>query len=319
MKGTLETHEAFPAFGSTCAALVGGEGTFGTSAAAVAEVRRCLTDWHDRFTRFEPTSELSRLNADPRETVPVSRIMGRFIAAVVGAARQTGGLVDATLLRQLEDAGYRSDLSTPMPLELALSQAPPRVPAGPDPASRWREIELDPAAGTVTRPPGLMLDSGGIAKGLFADQLATALATHPSFAVDCAGDLRIGGRAGLIRPVQVASPFDERILHTFQLVEGGVATSGIGRRSWLDANGVPAHHLLNPATGWPAFTGIVQATALAPTALEAEIRAKAAILSGPDGAEEWLPHGGAIVFDDGSHDVIPANLPVRSQEAHRVW
>ena len=83
-----------------------------------------------------------------------------------------------------------------------------------------------------------------------------------------------------------------------------MATSGIGRRSWLDACGAPAHHLLNPATGRPAFTGVTQATALAPTALEAEARAKAAVLSGPERAREWLPDGGVVVFDDGSFEVV---------------
>jgi thiamine biosynthesis lipoprotein len=49
----------------------------------------------------------------------------------------------------------------------------------------------------------------------------------------------------------------------------------------------------------------VQATALAPTGVEAEMRAKAALLSGPDAATEWLAHGGVIVFDDGSVEVVP--------------
>ena len=45
-------------------------------------------------------------------------------------------------------------------------------------------------------------------------------------------------------------------------------------------------------------------TALAPTALEAEIRAKAAILSGPDRARGWLPDGGVVVADDGGFEVL---------------
>jgi FAD:protein FMN transferase len=85
-----------------------------------------------------------------------------------------------------------------------------------------------------------------------------------------------------------------------------VATSGIGRRSRLDGTGRIAHHLLDPSTGRPALTGIVQATAVAPTALAAEIRAKAALLSGPDGAAAWLPDGGGLVFDDGMLDVLPS-------------
>jgi thiamine biosynthesis lipoprotein len=102
----------------------------------------------------------------------------------------------------------------------------------------------------------------------------------------------------------VADPFGGPPIHAFELADGAAATSGIGRRSWLDARGRPAHHLLDPETGRPAFTGVVQATALAPTALEAEIRAKAAVLSGPDAAAAWLPHGGLVVLDDGTRVLL---------------
>jgi thiamine biosynthesis lipoprotein len=50
----------------------------------------------------------------------------------------------------------------------------------------------------------------------------------------------------------------------------------------------------------------VQVTALAPTAVEAEALAKAALLSGPDGADAWLPHGGVVVGADGTHRRIGA-------------
>jgi hypothetical protein len=39
-------------------------------------------------------------------------------------------------------------------------------------------------------------------------------------------------------------------------------------------------------------------------ALAAEMRAKVALLSGPDCAREWLPAGGVIVLDDGSYEVV---------------
>jgi thiamine biosynthesis lipoprotein len=294
-----EAAECFACFGSTCEVRVLG----GVEAAAAArDARALLVDWHARFTRFDTASELSRLNADPRPALDVSEEMAMFVAAARDAAAATGGLVDATLLRRLETLGYREDLRQPVPLALALRLAPPRMPAGPSAEERWRQLAV---AGTrVTRPPGLGVDSGGIVKGLAADVLAERLAGRDAFAVDCAGDLRLGGVAALARPVQVQSPFDGSVLHTFELAAGGVATSGIGRRSWIGDDGRPAHHLLDPATGRPAFTGIVQATALAPTALEAEIRAKAAVLSGPDGAAAWLPDGGVIVLDSGEHVVI---------------
>jgi thiamine biosynthesis lipoprotein len=236
--------------------------------------------------------------------------MRRLVEVAVRAARDTAGLVDSTLVDELRRAGYTSHFEGDgIPLAEALAGAPPRAPARPSLAARWREIAVDRRRGVVSRPPGTVVDSGGIAKGVFADELGAMLAGFDAYALDCAGDVRIGGRAGLEREVRIESPFDRSTLHTFELRGGGIATSGIGRRSWLDADGAPAHHLLNPRTGRPAFTGVVQATALAPTAAEAEVLAKAAVLSGPQHASEWLAHGGVIVRDDGSYEVLEAAAP----------
>jgi thiamine biosynthesis lipoprotein len=301
-----EASAIFPCFGSTCSVFVIGDGDAGTAEEAVVWARTELEQWHRDFTRFEPDSELSRLNGDPRGAVPVSPAIAQFAELVRRAAQLTGGLVDATLLGEIESAGYTSDLAVPTELRDALAKAPRRAPAAPNADSHWRRLRVDRSENVVVRPPGLRLDSGGLAKGLFCDLLATRLETHEAFAVDCAGDVRVGGRAGLERAIQVAGPFGREILHTFAETRGAAATSGIGRRSWTDSQGRPCHHLLDPSTGRPAFTGIVQVTALASRATLAEVCAKAAILSGPDGAGGWLPDGGVVVYDDGSHEVVEA-------------
>lgn len=286
----------FDCFGARCGVWGGDE----------AAARRRLEAWHRRFSRFRPDSELSRLNRDPREVVPISAEMARLLSAIHAAAAATGGLVDGTLLHEIEDAGYRTDLGTPVPLDIALALAPQRHPArAGKPADFALLRALD--AHFVRRAPGLAFDSGGLAKGLFADLIAERM--DGPFAVDCSGDLRFGGRR---RTLEVADPFGGPGLHVFEIHEGAVATSGIGKRSWLDARGRPAHHLLDPSTGKPAFTGVVQATALAPTAVEAEWRAKAAILSADTA---WLDtHGGLMVFDDGAHQLITGNSQVRPTE-----
>jgi FAD:protein FMN transferase len=300
-----EAIERFPCFGGQVTVIVDGPGPGGAPAAAAALARRRLIEWHDAFSRFEPGSELGRLNADPRETVPAGAVMRRLVRAIVEAWRLSGGLVDATLVHEIEEAGYRGSLDgAPVPLGHALALAPPRTPARPRPDGRLAGVSVDDVAGTVTRPPGLRFDSGGIAKGLFGDILAELLGLHRSFAIDCAGDVRFGGAAGVVRPVQVASPFDDSILHTFGLVRGAAATSGIGRRSWLDAAGRPAHHLLDPASGRPAYTGLVQVTALAPTGVEAEARSKAALLRGPREGAALLEHGGVLVDEAGEARVL---------------
>ena len=308
-----EASATFSCFGSTCSVFVIGNGSAGTADEAVSWARGRLEQWHRDFTRFEPDSELSLMNEDRRHAVQVSEPMAQFAELVRRAADMTNGLVDATLLGEIEAAGYTTDLAQPVDLHDALAKAPARGGAAPNAGSRWRLLRVDREQNVVFRPPGVRLDSGGLAKGLFCDLLAETLGTHDAFAVDCAGDLRIGGRSRVERAIQVGNPFGAGILHTFTATRVAAATSGIGRRSWVDAQGRPCHHLLDPSTGRPAFTGIVQVTALAPRAAIAEVCAKAAILSGPGRARNWLPDGGVIVFDDGSHEVVE---PVgSSQEA----
>jgi thiamine biosynthesis lipoprotein len=286
--------------------LVQGRGPAGSPALAVGRARRRLLEWHQQFSRFESSSELSRLNGDPRQSVPASAMMTRFVESALHAAALTGGLVDSTLVNEVEDAGYRDDFAhAPVALADAARLAPAPRPAAPDPRARWQQVSVDRRHGMVTRPVGLRLDSGGVAKGLFGDVLAPLLSWHDWFAVQAAGDIRFGGATGTVHRVEVTSPFDAgSVLHAFELVRGAAATSGTTKRCWIDDHGRLAHHVLDPATGRPAFTGVVQVTALAPSGVEAEALAKAALLSGRERATEWLPHGGVVVYDDGRHDVV---------------
>ena len=298
---TREHGAAFACLGGRTAVMAGGP----HAERLIALTRSRLLRWHRALTRFEPYSELSLLNAAPVSRVPAGELMCRFVEAAIDAARATGGLVDPTLAPEIEAAGYDGDFTgEPLDIATSLAFAPPPAPARPDPRARWSRVSVDRVARTVNRPVGIRLDSGGVAKGLFADLAGEALADCPAYAVDCCGDLRVGGADGYERPVEVTDPFGRGVLHEFALSDAGIATSGIGRRSWIGPDGLPAHHLLDPSSGRPAWTGVVQATAIAPTAAEAEFRAKAALLSGPATAPEWLGRGGVIVFDDGSHEVI---------------
>ena len=270
--------------------------------------RELLLDAHRRLSRFEPGSELSRLNRDPRTEIPASPLVRRLVAAVLVAGSRSGGLVDGTLLDAIEHAGYERSLDGADPPTLSRSQlaAQELAPARSNPSADWSAVGIDAGAGTVIRPPGVRIDGGGIAKGLLADLVGEELAAAKTYAVDCCGDIRLGGSSGLRRRIRVDDPFGIEPLHEFELSAGAVATSGITRRSWSGSGVSLAHQILDPASGLPAFTGIVQATALAPTALEAEILAKSALLSGPGGAVGWLPFGGVLVPVEGEAEVIAA-------------
>jgi FAD:protein FMN transferase len=275
---------------------------------AAARERAYVEDFARRLSRFRPDSELSALNGDPRATVPASALLRAAVRAGVWAAELSDGLVEPTLVRPLQRAGYGDSMDgmRPASLEQALSAAPARHPAAADPRSRWREIAVDDGAGLVTRPPGVQIDTGGTGKGLCADAVAHRLARRTRFVVDCGGDMAIGGVDAQLHPyeVEVEHPLTGECVRRLRVASGGVATSGCNVRIWRTDDGY-AHHLLDPSTGRPAWTGLIGATALAPSALEAETRSKMALLLGPAGARSVLAeHGGVIVHDDGDVEAL---------------
>ena len=311
-----EHERGFELFGTGVRILAGGEPAEGAprpelaSAAAEAVLRAC----HLELTRFDADSELSRLNADPEPSRLTSRLMAGAVSAAIHAAGRSGGLVDPTLIGAIEAAGYAESRGNARPASLrdALRVAPPRRPAAPSHGGLWRTLSV--SGRDVRRPPGVRLDLGGSAKGFAADRAAAALAGQGTFAVDAGGDLVLGGVSATPRRVTVAHPLDDGAALEFDLVAGAVATSGIGTRIWETPSGF-AHHLLDPATGHPAWTGVIQATAIGSTGVEAETLAKTALLLGPDrGLRVLEPGGGALVLDDG-RVMVAGPLRARAVEA----
>src|SRR5207244_7445727 len=103
-------------------------------------------------------------------------------------------------------------------------------------------------------------------------------------AIDCGGDVRVAGGASRTQPfeIEIENPLTREPALAFALGDGAIATSGLATRIWRTPDGGFAHHLIDPSTGRPAWTGLIQATAIAPSALEAETLAKIALLAGPD-------------------------------------
>lgn len=303
-----ECDTAFEAMGSQVRLLIGsGHGDL-TAAEAAERERGFLVEFEAALSRFDPASELCALNADPRPVVPASELLRTLAKAAVAAADRSDGLVDPTLLGEIEAAGYIGSRAGPdVSLRTALASAPARRPARPRAEAPWRRIEVDDEAGTISRPPGVRIDSGGIGKGLAADLVAARLRGCGRFAIDCGGDVRIGGPGALAEPydVFVEHPLTGERVRAVKLGFGGIATSGLNVRIWEGDDGRCRHHLLDPSTGEPAWTGLIGATALGDTAVEADALAKAALLSGPaDGRAILTELGGLLVHDDGRVETV---------------
>ncbi len=273
---------------------------------AVAQLEALESQW----SRFRPDSEISRLNARPGIPVLVSQTTFELIERAVEGWRLTGGRFDPTLLREVRAAGYDRSFELVGVGDAHVSRVDFPVPAPVGP--RAERITLDRITGTVTLGTDVQIDPGGIGKGLAADLVVERmLADGASGAlVNVGGDLRVEGDApeGAGWVVAVTDPTRaDDVIRTVALDAGAVASTWRTKRAWTAPDGSVRHHLIDPATGQPAASGLAGVTVITGRGWQSEVLAKAAFLAGPVAGGELLEHhgvAGLVVADDGTaHEV----------------
>jgi len=215
-----------------------------------------------RFSRFQDSSELCRVNAHPLGVTLVSEEFASMLALSLDAANATGGLVSPAVGGALLAAGYDRDFATLPPDGDAVE--PERVPT-------HESIVLRATA--ILRAEPVILDLNGVVKGQTVDDALT---------LGGEGWVSAGGDLATTVPVTVGLPGREVIT----IRSGGLATSSVSRRAWI-RGGDAQHHLIDPRTGVPARTPWSDVTVAAGTCLRADIAAKAALILGAAGPA-WL-------------------------------
>jgi thiamine biosynthesis lipoprotein len=257
-----------------------------------------LTDLERRWSRFIPTSEVSRLNRAEGIPMRVSSETRLLVRRALEGHEVTGGRFDPTLLGAVLRAGYVESFDQ-------LGYRPHRVASSF--VTGARRIEVEESAGTVRIPIGVGFDPGGIGKGLAADLVAEELIKlgADGACVNVGGDLRVLGVPpdGEAWRVAVDSPWpSDAPLAQLRLLEGAVATSSRLRRRWVRDDGVPQHHLVDPVTGSSSHSPVLAATAVAAEGWKAEVLSKAAFLDAGRGLQLIGQLGAAalVVVPDGS-------------------
>lgn len=255
------------------------------------------------WSRFIPTSDISRLNrcgADGGGQLSVDPSTLTLLAAMVEGYQRTAGRFDPRVLRCVIAEGYSASWIDP-----TVMVDEPQLDR-PWSGASLHDIELDPSSNTVTIPPGLTLDPGGIGKGLAAD-LATArlLSLGATGAMtEIGGDLAMAGTpvdpAGWLVNVERPDP-TEGLLCGLALSGGGVATSSTRSRRWV-VDGTERHHQIDPDTERSSTTDLAAATVIAAAGWLAEVHATAALAIGSSGVLSYLEGHGlsgiAILRDD---------------------
>ena len=267
--------------------------------ALLQEAEQTFHDVEARFSRFRAESELSLLNARAGEPCAVSPQLLQILEGAVYFHRLTGGIFDPAILPDLEAAGYDRSFEFVTPTTAAAVTRPEHRPAS------IAELQIDRQRQTVTAPTHLRIDLGGIGKGYTVDAAAHILLPARDFLINAGGDIFASGNSsdGAGWPVAVSDPFDEQHdLDVVTLHDEAVATSTTARRRW-ERGGTWHTHIIDPRSGLSVDNDVVSATVIAPTATEADVFAKTALLLGVAAGERFLEKqntSGFFVLSDGA-------------------
>jgi FAD:protein FMN transferase len=271
-------------------------------ALAIAEAEVAALDL--ACSRFRGDSELALLNGSRGRPTTVSPLLLAALQVALGAARDTDGLVDPTVGAAMRGIGYDSDFA----VVVARGTHPTFTLV---PAAGWRSVQVDAEHARVRLRRGTELDLGATAKAFAADRIAASISasTGSDVLVSLGGDIAVQGAPPGGWPILVTD--DHRTAggcghtaggpgQTVAILEGGLATSSTTVRRWR-AGRVEAHHIVDPATGAPAAEHWRTISVAAPTCVEANTAATAAIVEGAR-AVAWLEargHAARLVAVDG--------------------
>lgn len=244
------------------------------------------------MSRHLETSELSRINRLAADqvvhTVPE---MSQALERAQYFAVLSGGAFDITV-------GVVSRL-----WDFPHAHVPPAAAriAATLPLVGYRQVQVQDGQVHFLHP-GLYLDLGALGKGFAADQAVAALqaAGVACGLVDVSGNIRVWGskpdgwpwRLGVKHP-----RLADQQIEVEDLGLPALATSG-DYEQYFDYRGERFHHLLDPATGYPARRTI-SATVWTATATDADILSTTVFVLGPEAGLKLisaLPQAEALVF-----------------------
>lgn len=255
-----------------------------------------------------PESEIAGINARAQEAeaaVPLSASMQQLLSQIWQVSEDSGGALDVTVgklsrlwnMEELTGAAeeiFRTQLPTAQQIEDALAD------------TGYDRVQF--SEGSTFLPAGMQLDLGAVGKGIACDRISEYL--HSQSRITGAV-VAVGGSVVTYGQKPDGTPWTVAIMHpreeesylgTLELTgEHYISTSGDYER-YILVDGVRYHHILDPATGYPARSGLCSVTIVCDNGLLADALSTACFVLGAEQglflAERWGAEA-LLVEEDG--------------------
>ena len=276
-----------------------------TAVSDISEILRRLEE--DELSRRLDTAELYAINSAAGEDagIEVSEEMSQLLDRCLDVWRESDGALDITIggvvgMWDIDSwAGEGKDAAFMPPTDEELQAA--LAACGGDKLRKQERM--------LFLPEGMQIDLGAVGKGIALDRILTYFEEHENITgaiISVGGSILTYGQKpdGTCWRVGVTDPADTASNIGTLKLEGQwcVSTSGDYER-YVEVDGVRYHHIIDPATGCPADSGVAGVTILSRDGFLSDALSTACFILGAERGIPLAEHYGAealFVGKDGS-------------------
>jgi len=243
-----------------------------------------ILELENKLSVTDGGSEIARLNSSGGGTV--SADTRKLLERALILCGDSGGALDISVYPVLKAWGFTvGEYKVPDEEELkTLLQA-----------VDYRKVRIE-EDGSIALAPGMEIDLGSVAKGYASDCLVELFKGNGV----ASGILNLGGNVYALgtKPdgspwrVAITDPVEGGYVGAVEVTDGAVVTSG-GYERYFEQDGIRYHHIIDPATGYPADNGFLSVTVIGGEGGVCDALSTALFVMGPERAAEfWEKSGG---------------------------
>jgi len=241
----------------------------GKAQRAVEQGEKQLVALEQQLSRTLEESDVSRINAAAGDWAEVDVVTGKLVQAAATYTGVTGGAFDVTIAPVVAAWGFTTD-TRQVPPAHELQTLLASVDGG---ALQAERDEKEKDIFRVVCGKEQQIDLGGIAKGYASDRMADIFAVNEvegGLAALGGNVLAYGtkedGSAWKVGVQDPKHPEDGTALVGVVELENAFAVTSGGYQRFFEEDGKTYHHIIDPATGYPADSGLTSVTVVAPCA-----------------------------------------------------
>ncbi len=265
-------------FDTECSVRIYGKGAEKIAAEMFDELEKI----NQSTNMYSASSEVSIINNSPAGVeTKVSPAIIKMLKVAREISNETEGAFDLTVAAVTEIWNFKGQ-NPSVPDDEDISKLRKRI--------NYKDIIINEEKNTIVKAYSeTKIDLGGIAKGYAADAAAEILKRNGAEGaiIDLGGNVVCVGenpnakdgewKVGIQVPFRPTGEYDEVV----KLKEGAVVTSGTYQR-YFETDGRLYHHIINPATGYPAEAEYSSVTIVSDSALVADCLATACFVMGEE-------------------------------------